>query len=58
MKSLHDLVHYFYYHDNVAAEDCMVQLTKQGSKFLTLLLDGYDEYPYHLQQHSFIADIL
>ena len=58
MESLQDLVQHFYYHDKVAAELCMVQILKKCGEFLTILLDGYDIYPLHLQQNSFIADLL
>ena len=57
MESLQDLVQHFYYHDKVAAELCMVQILKKCGEFLTIL-DGYDIYPLHLQQNSFIADVL
>ena len=37
---------------------CAQYLFANGGKTLTLLLDGYDEYPEHLQQSSLIADII
>jgi len=59
MNSLHDLVHHFCGYDKDASEIAATCVTKQdGDKFVTLLLDGYDEYPDNLQPHSFIADIL
>ena len=37
---------------------CAQYLFANGGKTLTLLLDGYDEYPRDLQESSLIADIL
>ena len=37
---------------------CAQYLLENGGKTLTLLLDGYDEYPRDLQEASLIADIL
>ena len=37
---------------------CAQHLFANGGKTLTLLLDGYDEYPEHLQESSLIADII
>ena len=37
---------------------CAQCLFANGGKTLTLLLDGYDEYPEHLQKSSLIADII
>jgi len=61
MNSLHDLVHHFYGCNKDASEIATSYATKllqDGGKFVTLLLDGYDEYPDNLRQHSFIAGIL
>ena len=37
---------------------CSQYLFANGGKSLTLLLDGYNEYPEHLQKSSLVADIL
>ena len=37
---------------------CGQYLSSNGGKCLTLLLDGYDEYPEHLRESSLIANIL
>ena len=57
MHSLDDLVHHFYHYDKQASlvTSCVAQ---HGGKSVTILFDGYDELPVHLQQNSFIADLL
>ena len=57
MNSLDDLVHHFYHYDKQASlvTSCVAQ---DGGKSVTILFDGYDELPVHLQQNSFIADLL
>ena len=37
---------------------CAQYLLSNGGRSLTLLLDGYDEYPEHLRESSLVADIL
>ena len=37
---------------------CAQYLSDNGGRSLTLLLDGYDEYPEHLQESSLVANIL
>jgi len=58
INSLNDLVHHFYRHNKSAADHCIAELLQDDGKFLTMLLDGYDELPLGLQQTSFIAEIL
>ena len=61
INSLNDLLHLFYKGDKNATEiinACSQYLSKDGGKCLTLLLDGYDEYPSDLQGNSLIAEIL
>ena len=60
-KSISNLLQLFYKGDENSAEvvsACSECLSKNGGKNLTLLLDGYDEYPEHLQKSSLIADII
>ena len=60
-KSVSNLLQLFYKGDEDATEvvrACSEYLSKNGGKTLTLLLDGYDEYPEHLQKSSLIADII
>jgi len=57
MKSLECLVSHFYKHEKEALS-CIPQLTKDGGRSVTILLDGYDELPAELRQNSFIADVL
>ena len=58
MHSLDDLVHHFYHYDKQACLDLTSCLRQHGGISVTILFDGYDELPVHLQQHSFIADLL
>ena len=61
INSLNDLLHLIYEEDENPTEvlsACSQYITKDNGKCLTLLLDGYDEYPSNLQQNSFIAKIL
>ena len=61
IKSLSNLLHLFYKGDDNATEivsACSEYLSKSGGKSLTLLLDGYDEYPEYLQRSSLITDII
>ena len=57
LHSLDDLVHHFYHYDKQASlvTSCVAQ---DGGISVTILFDGYDELPVHLQQNSFIADLL
>ena len=61
IKCVDDLFQLFYKGDKDAAEivrSCSQYLSRTGGKSVTLLLDGYDEYPKNLQESSLIADIL
>ena len=58
LHSLDDLVHHFYHYDKQACLDLTSYLRKDGGKSVTILFDGYDELLVHLQQNSFIADLL
>ena len=61
IKSVSNLLQLFYKgDDNVTkvVNSCSEYLSRNGGKYLTLLLDGYDEYPEHLQKSSLIADII
>ena len=61
VKSVNDLLQLFYKGDDNTTEvvsACSKYLSKNGGENLALLLDGYDEYPEHLQKGSLIADIL
>ncbi len=57
MKSLNNLVGYFYHYDKQASKvtSCVAD---DGGKSVTILLDGYDELPPNLRQRSFIVDLL
>ena len=60
-ESVDDLLRLFYRRDKNANEiisTCGEYLSKNGGKSLTLLLDGYDEFPKHLQKDSLITDII
>jgi len=60
-QSIDDLLQLFYRRDKNATDivsTCSEYLSRNGGITLTLLLDGYDEYPEHLRQSSLIADIL
>ena len=60
-KSVGDLLQLLYKGDENATEVvsvCSECLSKNGGKNITLLLDGYDEYPKDLQESSLITDIL
>ena len=59
--SVDDLLQLFCKGDKNATQivsACAQYLFANGGKTLTLLLDGYDEYPEHLQKGSLIADII
>ena len=59
--SVDDLLQLFCKGDKNATQiisACAQHLFANGGKTLTLLLDGYDEYPEHLQKSSLIADII
>ena len=59
--SINDLLQLFCKGDKNATQivnACVQYLFDNGGKTLTLLLDGYDEYPRDLQESSLIADIL
>ena len=61
IESVDDLLHLFYKRTKNAMEivsACSEYLLANGGKSLTLLLDGYDEYPSNLQKTSLIADII
>ena len=61
IKSVNDLLQLFCIGDKNATEivsACAQHLFANGGRSLTLLLDGYDEYPEHLQKSSLIANIL
>ena len=61
IKSVSNLLQLFYKGEDNATKvvsACSEYLSKSGGKNLTLLLDGYDEYPEHLQKSSLIADII
>ena len=61
ITSLKDLVKYYYRFDessNNIANSCADYLVHSGGVHVTLVLDGYDEYPENLRQNGFISDIL
>ena len=61
IKSVGDLLQLFCIGDENATEivsACAKYLFAKGGKTLTLLLDGYDEYPEHLQENSLVTKIL
>ena len=61
IESVDDLLQLFCKRDKNATQivnACAQYLFDNGGKTLTLLLDGYDEYPRDLQESSLIADIL
>ena len=61
IQSVDDLLQLFCRGDRKATEiasSCSEYLFANGGKSLLLLLDGYDEYPEHLQKCSLIADII
>ena len=61
MSSLKELLQYFCCKHSIEGEDaamCIKHISSNQGKFLTLLLDGYDEMPEELRGNSLIADIL
>ena len=61
IKSIDDLLQLFCIGDKNATEivsGCAQHLFANDGKSLTLLLDGYDEYPEHLRESSLIANII
>ena len=61
IQSVDDLLQLFCKGDKNASQivsACAQYLFANGGKTLTLLLDGYDEYPRDLHKSSLIADIL
>ena len=61
IESVDELLQLFYKrHKNTTeiTSACSEYLSKNDGKTLTLLLDGYDEYPSDLQENSLIADII
>jgi len=54
MKSLDCLVHHFYKYDH----SCAAHLLQDGGKSVTILLDGYDEFPSDLRQKCLIVNLL
>ena len=60
MKNLDNLIHYFYPNEPVAKElvhHCAKYLLNSDGKNMTILFDGFDELPEHLQESGFIANI-
>ena len=60
-SSVDDLLRLFCKGDKISTQivsACAQYLLDSGGKTLTLLLDGYNEYPRDLQEASLIADIL
>ena len=61
IESVDDLLQLFYKRVKNATEIvsvCSEYLSSNGGKSLTLLLDGYDEYPSNLQKSGLIAEII
>ena len=61
IRSVDDLLRLTCIGDEHATEivsACAQYLFANGGRSLTLLLDGYDEYPEHLQESSLVANIL
>ena len=60
IKSVNDLLQLFCIGDKNSqiVSACAQYLIANGGKALILLLDGYDEYPEHLQKSSLIANII
>ena len=62
IQSVDDLLQLFFCigdkHATEIVSACAQYLFGNGGKSLTLLLDGYDEYPEHLRESSLVADIL
>ena len=61
ISSVKDLVKYYYQFDessDAVANSCAKYLLQSGGDHVTLVLDGYDEYPENLRQIGFISDIL
>ena len=61
MSFIDDLVQFFCKRDKGATETasaCRKYFVKNNGEDLTLLLDGYDEYPDRLREDSLVADIL
>ena len=61
IQSVDDLLQFFFIGDKHATETistCAKYLLANDGRNLTLLLDGYDEYPEQLRKSSLIANIL
>ena len=61
IKSVDDLLQLFCIGDKNATQivtPCAEYLFDNGGKTLTLLVDGYDEYPEHLRESSLVAKIM
>ena len=61
IQSVDDLLRLICMGDEYATEivsACAQYLFANGGRSLTLLLDGYDEYPEHLRESSLVANIL
>ena len=61
IQSVDDLLQLFYMGERNTTEiasACAQYLSDNGGRTLTLLLDGYDEYPEHLRKSSLVANIL
>ena len=62
IQSVDDLLQLFFCigdkHATEIVSACAQYLFANGGRSLTLLLDGYDEYPEHLQENSLVNNIL
>ena len=61
VKSVGNLLQFFYKGDDNAKEIvhvCSEYLSKNCGENVTVLLDGYDEYPSDLQKSSLIGDVI
>ena len=61
VASVENLLRLFYKGDESAikiVQACSEYLSKIGGENVTLLLDGYDEYPSNLQKSNLISDII
>ena len=61
IKFAKDLVKYYYQFDessDTIANSLAKYLLQSGGEHVTLILDGYDEYPENHQQTGFISDVL
>ena len=61
IESLDSLIHHVYPYDEANSPEisaCKEHLKQDEGKSLTILLDGYDEFPDNLRKQSFIAKLL